>query len=233
MNEVVTETLVSILLAVGAAVAAALKSFKFVEEGERGIKLRFGKAVRNKDGTPKEVFPGFCLLIPWVESLPRRHVLQQTINFPEQILMIKGGITFEVSAIVVFRVTNVYKALFEISNLESAIADICQGILRDVIQGKDLEELEHSRGISAEMLRELRAKSEEWGVEFIEFRLTHCAPTPESASVVNVTEAVKLRLKALGDAGLKLENINPVLAAVLIGAPYTAAITSSDFQPNQ
>jgi regulator of protease activity HflC (stomatin/prohibitin superfamily) len=47
-------------------IIAFFKSFRFVREGERGIKLRFGKAVRKKGGTPKVIEPGFAWLIPFV-----------------------------------------------------------------------------------------------------------------------------------------------------------------------
>ncbi len=42
-------TEISGLLAIASSIiATVVKSFKYVHEGELGIKLRFGKAVRNK-----------------------------------------------------------------------------------------------------------------------------------------------------------------------------------------
>ena len=65
-------TVVEILGSIASAVVSGLglsRTFNYVKEGELGIKLRFGKAKRNKDGSPRIIFPGFVLMIPWVDSL--------------------------------------------------------------------------------------------------------------------------------------------------------------------
>jgi SPFH domain/Band 7 family protein len=57
------------------------KTFNYVKEGELGIKLRFGKASRDKDGKPRVIPPGFVMMIPWVDTLAKHHVRQQTSRF--------------------------------------------------------------------------------------------------------------------------------------------------------
>jgi hypothetical protein len=52
---------------VGSAIVSVLgltKTFNFVKEGELGIKLRFEKAKRDKNGEPQIIPPGFVMMIP-------------------------------------------------------------------------------------------------------------------------------------------------------------------------
>ena len=209
-------------------ITTLFKTFKFVQEGELGIKLTFGKARRDKGGNPKVIHPGFALLIPWVQSLKRRHVRQQTHHLDHQAIALADGLIYEVSAIVIFRVVNIYRALFEIDDLDRSIADLSMGILRKVLSAKKHGDLQNMQGISEELLSDLKEKAEEWGVEFIQFNLTDCAPSKESAPLIAAEAGVRLRLealkKALGGNG-ELEEISEFLAAVLIGTPLVASIS--------
>ena len=113
--EVVSSSLIASLAPVIIGlIITFFKTFKFVHEGELGIKLRFGKAVRNRDKSPKVIYPGFVILIPCVESLKRHHVRQQSAQFKNQKIMTKDGLIFSVSAMVMYRIRDVYNALFQI-----------------------------------------------------------------------------------------------------------------------
>ncbi len=210
------------------AAVSALKSIRFVHEGEMGIKLRFGRALKNRDGTPKVIKPGFALMIPFVETLKRHHVRQQTLRLDHQKVMIMNGLIFNVSAIVIFRVKDIYRALFEIDDLDSSLADLSMGILRDVLCNKEYSDLSDMKKISEELLVALQVKSEEWGVQFIEFKLTDCAPTSETAPLINAKIGVRMKVEALQFAAseLKVEaaEMSPILAAALVGVPLVTSI---------
>lgn len=220
------------LFVVGGAIASLFKSFKFVHEGEKGIKLRWGRALRDKKGNPKIIKPGFIFMFPWIETLKRHHVRQQTIRMNNQQIMIKQGLIFNVSAVVMFRVSDIYRALFEIDDLDKSIEDFSMGVLRDVLVAKEYTELEDMKEISAGLLGELRHKAEEWGVEFIQFNLTDCSPTSETASLVNARAAVSMKLEALKVALDSVDTEDGTvgelpanLAAVLLGVPLTTSIS--------
>ena len=210
------------------AVGAAFKTFRFVHEGERGIKLRFGKALRNKSGVPRIIEPGFVWLIPFIDSLKRHHVRQQTINLASQTVMIQEGFTFHLSAMVIIRITDIYKALFEISEVDNSIGDLCMGILRDKVQLLKYTELLDTANISSVLLAELKEKAGQWGIEFLAFKLTDCAPTPETAQAISIMAAARMRVEALKEAGenlgTEINGMNPNLAAALIGIPLTVGL---------
>ncbi len=218
-----------IVAAVGGMATTLFKTIKFVQEGELGIRLRFGRATRNSDGTPKIINPGFVLLIPFVETLKRHHVRQQTLRMDNQKVMISDGLIFNVSAVVIFRVKDIYKALFEIHELDASVVDLSMGILRDILSHKKYNDFSSMDTISNELLHRLQEKAEEWGINFIQFKLTNCAPTSETAPIVNVQAGVKLKVEALRMAaeqmGSTLQEMSPALATALIGIPLVAAVS--------
>jgi len=223
------ELLLQIVVAGGSAVVAGVKAFKFVQEGELGIKLRFGRALLDEAGEPKVIPPGFVLLIPFIETLQRRHVRQQTLRLANQRIMISDGLIFNISAVVIFRVKDVYRALFEIDDLDQSLSDLSMGVLRDVLSGKSHTELYDLDVIAAELLEQLREKAEEWGVEFNQFKLTDCAPTNETALLVNARAAVRMRVEALESVRDRIEDfdeLSPTLAAALVGVPLTTSVTA-------
>lgn len=232
--EVLTETIAQVLATVAVGLLGG-KAFKFVHEGELGIRLRFGKAIRNQDGSPKIIQPGFVLIFPFVEVLKTRHVRQQTLALADQTIMIRGGLTFRVSAMVMFKVNDIYKALFEIEDLNASLTDISMATLRETLAFRSHTGLSDMKTMSRELLGELQTKSAEWGVEFLAFRLTDLSPTPETAPLINAEQGVKLKVAAL-KAGLvdfsgELKTLPPILAAALIGIPMVGSVGGETGQP--
>lgn len=214
-------------------IVSLIKSFKFVHEGELGIRLRFGKAVCNKDGTPRVIKPGLIILIPFIDTLRRRHVRQQTLSFTRQRIVLSDGLIFEVSAIVLFRVVDVYKALFEIDDLDTSVSDLCRSVLREELSPYTYKRLADEQDkISGRLLEKVQEFSEKWGIEFFRFGLTDCAPTPETANLVNVEIGASLRVKALTESAqemnLSLDSMPPSLQAVLVGIPLVASLGGED-----
>lgn len=228
MENLSLELVIAVVSVFGGLITGAFKTIKFVQEGELGIKLRFGRALRNKDNTPRIISPGFVLLIPFIETLQRHHVRQQTLRLENQKVMIARGLIFNVSAVVILRVKDIYRALFEIDDLDNSLVDLSMGILRDVLADKEFSELSDMEAISGELLHKLQEKAEEWGVTFMQFKLTDCAPTPETAPLVNAEAGVKLKMEALKaaakDMGVEVYALSPVFAAALVGVPLVTAI---------
>lgn len=210
-------------LAVGAVLVAVglVISVRFVKEGERGIVLRFGKVVR-KGEKPRIIEPGFLFLIPKVDSLVRRHVRQQTIELNEQEVILKDNTIWVVSAVVFFRVKDIYKALFEIDDLDGGVRNLCMGELRTVLQNlPTYDAIKEIDSVSRSLMESVAKRADEWGIELINFRLTNCMPTAETATFVTAQTAVAARVRALQDAGVLHD---PQLAAALLGAPVVASL---------
>ncbi len=219
-----------LIMALVTAVTGLFKTIKFVQEGELGVRLRFGRVVRDESGVPKIIQPGFVLLIPFVDTLQRHHVRQQTLRLDDQKVMIAHGLIFNVSAVVILRVKDIYRALFEIDDLDNSLVDLSMGILRDVLSGKEYSELSDMEKISSELLHNLQERAEEWGVTFLQFKLTDCSPSQETAPLVNAEAGVRMKMEALklASSELKIEfaSLPPTLAAALVGVPLVTSITN-------
>lgn len=220
----ITKIVVALIIAIG----SFIKGIRFVHEGERGVKLRFGRAIRDETGHPRIYEPGFTLLIPFVDTLRRRHVRQQTRHFPYQRIKLKDGLIFNVEAVILFRVKDIYKALFDVDDLDTTVDDMGMTIARDEISSCTHSELEHNGTISERLLTQIKPFAEQIGIEVIRFGLTDCAPTAETANLLNAETAVRLRLQALKKAceaeKTSWNRLNPTLAAALIGIPLTATV---------
>jgi hypothetical protein len=140
------------LVLLGSALVTVFKSIAFVQEGQRGVKLRFGKAVRYRTGKnagqPKIVLPGFVFMIPYIDKLKRRHVRQETIRLDYQKIMFKDGMIFQVSAMLLFTVTDVFKAMFEIEDLGDAVETLGLAILREELSSHRQSDARARRGSS-------------------------------------------------------------------------------------
>lgn len=225
----------SILSQVGLLIFALFTLFKgmrFVKEGERGLKLRFGKVVRNRAGEPKVMEPGFIILIPYVESLVKRHVRQQPIPLDEQVITLKSGLTFRVAGILFIRVEDIYKALFDISDLDLSVKEEGMGRVRDIVAGhEDHSDLAETEKIAETIKQKIREKTDRWGVLTEDFRITVCAPTPESATVVNLAAAARQRAESIKQVAEQLgvplgELVETGLASVIVGAPLVSQASS-------
>ncbi|MFA6158815.1 MAG: SPFH domain-containing protein [Candidatus Paceibacterota bacterium] len=225
-----SELLAPVIGSIAMSIVGFVKGFKFIHEGEKGIKLRFGRALRNSDGSPKIIEPGFVLLIPFVETLLRHHVRQNSFRFDDQRIMLKDGLIFTVGAMILFRVTDIYKALFEIDNLDSSIDDVGMAALREVIQPLNHGDLQDIEEIKKKLIERVKVRTKDWGIEVFEFSLTDCAPTPETANILNAKVGVQMRVEALNEAlskvSAELRSLDPSLAAALVGIPVAVSIGS-------
>lgn len=233
MEAIVGSSLLHTLVAIGSAIYTLFQSFKFVQEGSLGLKLRFGKVIRNKDGTPKIIHPGFAWLIPYVDTLRRRHVRQQEVTLDEQIITLQSGLTFRVAGALYFRVVDIYKALFEIDQLDESIEQLSMGMLRDeVAKHSNHHDLNDTAKIAKDIFAQIKERTDQWGIELIDFRLTTVAPTSESAPIVNLEAAANMRSEVLkkvaGELGTTPEQLIATgMAAILVGAPLVATSSVS------
>jgi regulator of protease activity HflC (stomatin/prohibitin superfamily) len=226
------ETLIPILSSV-TALGGLASGARVVQEGQRGMKLRFGKVVRHKAGSrkgnPKVVKPGFVFLIPGVDSLRKVHVRASTLNLDTQSIMLKDRTVFNVGAMVIVRVRDtdddVYRALFETFNLHGSVRDYCAAELRDVLTGMTYTDMADPESLARQVHARVEGKLTGWGLRVEEFMLTDCSPTPATARLVLMGTEVEFRTEALRSAAAamasdpNIRRVHPTIAAALVGTP--------------
>jgi len=224
--------LVTALIGLLAPAVGAVSGIKFVSEGERGMVLRFDKAVKRRKTTEyKVVGPGLRLLFPGVHKLARVHVRQRILDLPTQTIILSDRTVFKVSAVLVCRVKgtpdDVYSALFETTNLNKALQNVGTRVIRDVLTRKGYADMfgEEQAKIAGELIEAIRPHADQWGVEMLSFQLNDCDPDEGTTRLIQTVAQAEFRLEALTASADKLRglDISPGLAGVLIGAPLVAS----------
>ncbi len=222
--------LIPLIAGAGGIVSGA----RFVQEGQRGIKLRFGKVVRNRDGQPRIIRPGFCFVWPAVETVRRTHVRAMTFNFPDQAVMLADGTVFHVSAVVVCRLHDddaaIYRALFDIDDLPGSVSDFCASTLRDVLAGLTHDQINNQEAVLDAVKAKVVPQLTLWGVHLDRFMLTDCSPSPDTARLVLIGAEAAFRAEALLAVAAKLDGsavggLDPMVAAAVIGTPVSVALS--------
>jgi erythrocyte band 7 integral membrane protein len=123
-------------------------AYKQVSESQYGIVTEFGKFV-------KLLPPGLHYLNPMTEKLATYDVRERVIDLSKQSLLTKDNVSITLDAILYFKVTDVYKAAFEVENMQLAIREITRTTLKDVFGHVTLQEAFEQRESISEKIRDI------------------------------------------------------------------------------
>jgi len=184
-----TEAIVAIIGALLGAITTLMKTFRFVKEGEKGCILRFGKLNRVRD-------PGFIVTIPWVETLETIHVRETTTELHPQTITLKDNYIIKVSAVLVYKVIDPVKALYNISKVHEAVVDIAMTVLRHEFAKQTWDEVQDFEKINEELLKDLKELTQNWGIEFLHFRVSSLEPTEETTELLLLVAKAEKQIEA-------------------------------------
>lgn len=190
------------LTAVGAiAIVIALcllGGFKLLQPNEAYVLTLFGKYY----GTMKR--DGFFWVNPFCSAVnPARTMMAgsarklslkaMTLNNDKQKVNDEEGNPIEISVVVIWRITNTARAVFNVDNYMSYLSTQCDAAIRqvarqypyDVSSNGDEKSLRGSAQEIANVLREeLQNRVEMSGIEILEARISHLAYAPEIAAAM-------------------------------------------------
>uniref|UniRef100_UPI0013B4553A slipin family protein n=1 Tax=Nonomuraea lactucae TaxID=2249762 RepID=UPI0013B4553A len=112
-----------------------LSGVRIVNQVERGIVFRFGRAQREVRQ------PGLTLLIPFVDRMRKVNVQIVTMPIPTQEGITRDNVSVRVDAVVYFRVQDPLRAAIEVQNYLFAIEQVAQTSLRSIIGKSELDDL--------------------------------------------------------------------------------------------
>jgi regulator of protease activity HflC (stomatin/prohibitin superfamily) len=152
---------------------------------ERGLHLRGGRFVGVDD-------PGWHVQIPLVDTVIIVKV-NERLGYVEQLeAMTSDDVTMNVSLQYTYRVTNPERYALEVDDPERIVFEFVQGKLRDVVNTKAMTDVMHSRAaMNSEVMEALRAKEEQYGVQFVTVQMQSASPPEE------VMDAIKDRMVAV------------------------------------
>ncbi|EOL49364.1 SPFH domain-containing protein [Enterococcus caccae] len=177
--------------------ALFLSSLTIVSPNQAKAILFFGQYL----GTIKE--NGLFVTTPLTQKI---NVSLKVRNFNSSLLKVNDsdGNPVEISAVVVFRVVDTAKALFDVDRYqdfveiqsETAIRHIATQYPYDTFNDDDLTLRGNTNEVSEELARELQERLAAAGVEVIETRLNHLAYATEIASAMLQRQQAKAILSA-------------------------------------
>src|SRR3990172_6585241 len=111
-----------------------VNAVKIVKQYERGVVMRFGRIVGPRS-------PGFNVIIPFVDRLPRVSLRIVTHVLEPQEVITRDNVTVKVDAVVYFQVIDPVKAVINVEEYRQAIIQLALTTLRSVLGQSDLDEL--------------------------------------------------------------------------------------------
>ncbi len=195
VNESVLEIVLSILLWIVSFLF--LSSLTIVQPNQAKAILFFGQYL----GTIKD--NGLFVTTPLTQKI---NVSLKVRNFNSSLLKVNDsdGNSIEISAVVVFKVVDTAKALFDVDyyqdfieiQSETAIRHIATQYPYDTFNDDDLTLRGNTNEVSEELAKELQERLAVAGVEVIETRLNHLAYATEIASAMLQRQQAKAILSA-------------------------------------
>lgn len=129
-----------------------------VRQYERGVVFRLGK-VRNV----RE--PGLRLMIPLVDNMRKVTLRTITMPIPSQQIITYDNVSIGVAAVAYYRRVDPVKSIVEIENVQTAIHEIAQTTVRNVVGRSSLDRVLSETETLNEAIKEILDRTtERWGV---------------------------------------------------------------------
>ncbi len=140
--------------------------FYVVRQDEIGVRLTLGQF----SGI---VRPGLGFAIPFLQQITKTRRSLQTIDLPEQQIVLNGNISVRISGNLNFRVEDPEKALLDVSNYRYTIQQLALTTIADVLGTKTIEEVRNEKIKIAQEIEAIVARNaKEWGLRDLDIRLT-------------------------------------------------------------
>jgi regulator of protease activity HflC (stomatin/prohibitin superfamily) len=131
---------------------------KVIDQYERAVILRLGKVQEAKG-------PGIRVIIPIVDRLIKVGMRVITLPIQSQKIITKDNVSIDVAAVAYYHVIDPVKAVVEIENVQSAIYQIAQTTVRNVVGQNGLDEVLSNTAKINEAIKVILDKTgEQWGV---------------------------------------------------------------------
>lgn len=135
-----------------------LPGFRVVQQYEKGVVFRFGKIKAIKE-------PGLTWIFPYVNRMKKIDFRTITLPIPPQKIITKDNVSVDVSAVAYYKIVDAEKSIVAIADVMSAIDQIAQTTVRNIIGRFQLDEVLSERDeINKEIRAVLDTHTEAWGV---------------------------------------------------------------------
>lgn len=144
--------------AIAIVIILLLSGLRIVQQYEKGVVFRLGKIVTTKE-------PGLVWIIPFIDRMRKVDFRTVTLPISPQKIITKDNVSVDVSAVAYYKIVDGVKSIVSIENVMSAINQIAQTSVRNIVGRFQLDEILSEREvINKEIAKVLDAHTENWGV---------------------------------------------------------------------
>lgn len=140
----------------------------FVEPDEQGIRVTFGRRV-------KDLEPGWYWYCPLFQNIRKINVMTQVIDLPEQVLTSKDGKTIFISGGIVYSIKHPRKAILNVQDYDKAIQVMGMRYITHYVMDHTFEECKEIDSVCRGTFEAVRRHGFKWGLEVEEAFLTDMA----------------------------------------------------------
>lgn len=154
-----SSTLIAVVVSLVALLLIALAlAIRVVKQYERGVLFRFGRLVGTRE-------PGLRLIVPIVDVMRRVSLRTVTMPIQSQGIITRDNVSIDVAGVAYFRVCDAEKSVVEIESVTTAVNQIAQTTLRNVVGQHTLDQtLAETDAINASIREILDRVTTAWGV---------------------------------------------------------------------
>lgn len=134
-------------------------SLRIVQQYEKGVVFRLGRVIGEKG-------PGIQFIIPIIDRMAKVSLQIVTMPVPSQKIITKDNVSIDVAAVAYFHVTSATKSLVAIQNVFSAVNQISQTTVRNIVGQFMMDEvLSDTTKINKKVKDIIDTHTEAWGVQ--------------------------------------------------------------------
>lgn len=132
---------------------------RIINQYERGVVFRLGQV------RPNVKEPGLRLIIPIVDQMRKVPLRIITLPIESQQIITQDNVSISVSAVAYYQVQDPIKSIVEIENVISAVYQIAQTTVRNIVGQSSLDEvLGQTTAINDKIKAILEVSTEKWGI---------------------------------------------------------------------
>lgn len=208
------------LVVLGIVVLVLLSGIRVVNQIERGVVFRFGRAMHAARQ------PGITYILPIADRMQKVNVQTVTMPVPAQEGITRDNVSVRVDAVVYFRVIDPAKAAIEVQDYTFAISQVAQTSLRSIIGKSELDDLLSNREeLHRGLALMIDSPAVEWGIHIDRVEIKDVQlPEAMKRSMSKQAEAERERRARVITAGGELEAANKLSEASAIMSETPAAL---------
>jgi regulator of protease activity HflC (stomatin/prohibitin superfamily) len=162
---------IALVVIIVAFVGLLVRTFRVIPQARVGVIQRLGTYQRSAES-------GLTVVLPFVDKmLPLLDMREQVVSLPPQPVITSDNVTINVTIVIYYQVLDAKSATYQVANLLSAMEQIAQTTLRNVMGSLSLDTSLTSRDeVNGRLRLVLDEVTEKWGVRVNRVELKDISP---------------------------------------------------------